>query len=109
VTSATVTELSIAACRSVWSEPTPAVMTIFRFFARAKRSAVMYAGQNGCEITMSASGSSRSNVESARSLSEVTTSVCPRSSRNFRKPSSPDTLPSSTPGWKSIALGLGSV
>ena len=40
VTSATVMPRSIAACRSTWSEPMPAVIAIFRFFALAMRSAV---------------------------------------------------------------------
>ena len=109
VTSATVTPRSIAAWRSVWSEPMPAVMTSFSSGARSKRSAVMYAGQKGCEITTSALASSRSNTESAPSLSEVTTSAWPSSSRNFRSPSSPETLPRRAPGWKSIAFGVGRV
>ena len=41
VTSATVMPLSIAACRSVWSEPMPAVMMSLSFFAFAMRSCVM--------------------------------------------------------------------
>ena len=48
VTSATVMPRSIAACRSTWSEPIPAVIASFRFGAFAIRSAVRYAGQNGC-------------------------------------------------------------
>ncbi len=52
----------------------PAVTASFSFGALAIRSAVRYAGQNGCEITISASGSSRSKVESGPSLSEVTIS-----------------------------------
>ena len=89
VTSATVTPPSIAACRSTWSEPMPAVIASFRLGAFAKRSAVRYAGQNGCEMTTSASGSRRSNSESGPSLSAVTISVWPPPSRNGRSPSSP--------------------
>ncbi len=107
VTSATVTPPSIAACRSTWSEPMPAVIASFRFGALAMRSAVRYAGQKGCEMTTSASGSSRSNSQSAPSLSAVTISVWPAASRNGRSPSSPETLPSSSPGVKSIAFGVG--
>ena len=99
----------MAASRSTWSEPMPAVIASFRFGAFAIRSAVRYAGQNGWEITTSASGSSRSKTESAPSLSEVTTSVWPWLSRKLRRPSSPDTLPSSSPGVKSIAFGVGAV
>ena len=80
-----------------------------QFRRLAIRSAVMYAGQKGCEMTTSASGSSRSRTESGPSLSEVTTRVCPASSRNFRSPSSPETLPSSSPGVKSIRSGVGVV
>ena len=109
VTSATVIPLSIAACRSTWSEPMPAVIASLRFGALAIRSAVRYAGQNGCEMTISASGSSRSNSESGPSLSDVTVSSWPRSSRKLRSPSSPETLPSSSPGVKSIASGVGVV
>ena len=65
----------MAACRSTWSEPMPAVIASFSFGALAMRSAVRYAGQNGCEMTMSASASSRSNTLFAPSLSDVTTSV----------------------------------
>ena len=72
MTSATVIPASIAACRSTWSEPIPAVIASFRFGALAIRSAVKYAGQNGCEMTTSASGSRCSNSESGPSLSEVT-------------------------------------
>ncbi|PQM46158.1 hypothetical protein C1Y40_03674 [Mycobacterium talmoniae] len=56
---------------------------------------------------MSASGSSRSNSESGPSLSEVTTSSCPFSSKNFRRPNAPETQPSSSPGVKSIFDGVG--
>ena len=77
VTSATVIPRAIAASRSTWSEPIPAVRASFRFFALAIRSAVRYAGQNGWEITTSASGSSRSNSESGPSLSDVTTNWWP--------------------------------
>ena len=38
MTSATVMPLSIAACRSMWSEPMPAVMASFSFLALAIRS-----------------------------------------------------------------------
>ena len=72
MTSATVIPLSIAAWRSTWSDPIPAVTASFRFGALAIRSAVRYAGQNGCEMTISASGSSRSKAESGPSLSDVT-------------------------------------
>ena len=71
------------------------------------RSAVRYAGQNGCEITTSASGSSRSKTDCGPSLSAVTTSSCPRPSRKARSPSSPETHPRSSPGVKSIACGVG--
>ena len=40
VTSATVIPRSIAACRSTWSEPMPAVIASFRLGALAMRSAV---------------------------------------------------------------------
>jgi hypothetical protein len=107
VTSATVIPLSIAACRSTWSEPIPAVIASLRFGAAAIRSAVRYAGQNGCEITTSASGSCCSKLESGPSLSDVTTSSWPRSSTNRRRPSSPETQPSSSPGLKSTSSGVG--
>ena len=107
VTSATVMPRFMAACRSVWSEPMPAVTIIFSFGALAILSAVMYAGQNGCEMTISASASSFSSRLFGPSLSEVTTSLCPRDSRNLRRPSSPETLPSSAPGLKSIPCGVG--
>src|SRR5271166_4815504 len=71
----------------------PAVSASLRLGALAMRSLVKYAGQNGWEITMSASGSSRSNSESGPSLSEVTTNSCPPSSKNLRSPSAPDTQP----------------
>ena len=58
-------------------------------------------------MTTSASGSSRSKSESGPSLSEVTTSVWPASSRKLRRPALPETLPSSSPGVKSIRLGVG--
>ena len=47
VTSVTVMPRSIAAWRSTWSEPIPAVIASFSFGAFAIRSAVSYAGQNG--------------------------------------------------------------
>ena len=109
VTSATVIPRAIAASRSTWSDPIPAVRASLRFFALAIRSAVRYAGQNGWEITTSASGSSRSNSESGPSLSDVTTNWCPPLSRNLRRPSSPDTQPSNWPGVKSMADGVGKV
>ncbi len=109
VTSATVMPLSMAAWRSTWSEPIPAVMASFRLGALATRSSVRYAGQKGWEITISASTSSRSKVESGPSLSEVTTKLWPRPSRKVRSPSSPDTLPRSSPGVKSMACGVGRV
>ena len=56
-------------------------------------------------MTTSASARWRSNSESGPSLSEVTTSSWPRSSRYLRRPSSPETLPSSSPGVKSMAVG----
>ena len=46
---------------------------------------------------------------SGPSLLDVTTSVCPASSKNFLRPNSPETQPSNSPGLKSIALGLGTV
>src|SRR5262249_30520186 len=42
----------MAACRSTWSEPIPAVSASLSSGARAIRSAVRYAGQNGWEITL---------------------------------------------------------
>jgi hypothetical protein len=63
----------MAASRSTWSDPIPAVMASFSFGAFAILSAVRYAGQKGWEMTISASGSSRSNSESGPSLSDVTT------------------------------------
>ena len=45
------------------------------------RSAVKYAGQNGWEMTISASGSSRSKTELGPSLSDVTTRLWPWDSR----------------------------
>ena len=98
MTSATVMPLAMAASRFTWSDPMPAVIAIFRFEALAIRSSVRYAGQNGCEMTTSASGRWRSNSESSPSLSEVTTSSWPASSRKERRPSSPETHPSSSPG-----------
>src|SRR3984885_3828335 len=83
----------------------PAVIASFSFLALAIRSAVRYAGQKGCEITTSASGSSRSNRDPGPSLSEVTTKVWPFDSRYLRRPSSPETLPSNAPGLKSVAFG----
>src|ERR1700722_14098202 len=61
----------------------PAVIASFRCLALAIRSAVRYAGRNGCEITTSASGSSRSNTDPGPSLSEATTKVWPLDSRYF--------------------------
>ena len=58
---------------------------------------------------MSASTNSLSASHPSPSLSDVTTSVCPASSKNFLSPSSPDTHPSSSPGVKSIAFGDGKV
>ena len=109
VTSATVMPRFMAACRSVWSEPMPAVTMSFSFGAFAISSAVAYAGQNGWEIRISASTISFDSRLFAPSLSEVTTSLWPRDSRNFLRPSSPETLPSSWPGLKSIACGEGVV
>ena len=109
VTSATVIPRSTAASRSVWSEPIPAVTISFRFGAFAIRSRVMYAGQNGCEITTSASGSRRSSSESGPSLSEVTISSWPPFSAKPRRPRAPETHPSSSPGLKSSASGVGVV
>ncbi len=60
-------------------------------------------------MTTSASASSRSNSEPGPSLSEVTTSVCPSPSSQSRRPSAPVTLPSSSPGVKSTAFGVGRV
>ena len=50
----------------------PAVIASLSFGALAIRAAVRYAGQKGWEMTMSESGSSRSNVHPSPSLSEVT-------------------------------------
>ena len=86
VTSATVTPRLIAASRSTWSEPMPAVIASLSLWALSIRSAVRYAGQNGCEMTTSASGNSRSKNELLPSLSEVTTSVCSRLSSNCLMP-----------------------
>lgn len=47
VTSATVILRALAALRSMWSDPTPAVMQILRFFALAITSAVAYPGWKG--------------------------------------------------------------
>ena len=58
-------------------------------------------------MTTSASTNSLSASHPSASLSDVTTSVCPLSSKNFLKPNSPDTQPSSSPGVKSLPLGLG--
>src|SRR5512133_1228556 len=60
-------------------------------------------------MTISASGSARSKTESGPSLSEVTTNSWPPSSRNGRRPSSPETLPSNSPGSKSTRVGVGVV
>ena len=85
--------LSMADCRSTWSDPMPAVIASLSRGAFAMRSAVRYPGQKGWEMTMSASGNSRSKTESGPSLSEVTTNRCPRSVRNRSSPSPPDTDP----------------
>ena len=58
---------------------------------------------------MSASINSLSAIFPTPSLLDVTTNVCPASSRNFLRPSSPDTQPSNSPGLKSIAFGFGTV
>jgi hypothetical protein len=60
-------------------------------------------------MTISASGSSRSKREFGPSLLEVTMKVWRSDSRYFLKPKSPDTLPSSAPGLKSMAFGVGNV
>ncbi len=99
----------MAAARSTWSDPMPAVIASLRLGAFAMRSAVRYAGQKGCEITTSASGRARSNSESGPSLSDVTVRVCPAASRNGRSPSAPETHPKSSPGSKSSPSGAGVV
>jgi len=101
VTSATVTPRLQAASRSTWSLPMPAVRQSFSFGAFSMRSAVMYAGQKGWEITTSASARWCSSSESGPSLSAVTTNSTPRCCRKPRSPSSPLTQPSSAPGAKS--------
>src|SRR5215217_6922806 len=55
-------------------------------------------------MTISASGSSRSKNEVAPSLSEVTTKVWSRPSRNLRSPSPPETEQRSSPGRNRSAL-----
>jgi hypothetical protein len=42
-------------------------------------------------------------------LSDVTTSLWPAPSKNFLRPSAPETVPRSSPGLKSIAFGVGKV
>ena len=96
LTSATVMPFSAAACRSTWSEPTPAVRESSSCFAFCRRSLVRYAGQKGVVMTMSVDGSSLSSsahqrgplAESSRGagsgyvpdtpvcLSDVHTSTC---------------------------------
>ena len=87
----------------------PAVIASLSFGAFRMRSAVRYPGQNGWEMTTSASGSSRSKTESGPSLSEVTTNWWPRSVTNRSSPSPPDTDPRSCPGVKSMKAGVGRV
>ena len=60
-------------------------------------------------MTISASGSSLSSTESLPSLLGRDDECVTAFSRNFRKPSSPETLPKSSPGLKSMALGVGAV
>lgn len=81
VTSATVTPACAAASKSTWSEPIPAVSASFSLDAFARRSFVRYAGQNGCEMTTSASGRYLSNSACSPSLSLVTMSRWPLFSR----------------------------
>lgn len=45
---------STAALRSTWSEPTPAVIQIFRFLALSMMSLVTYAGWKGVVMRTSA-------------------------------------------------------
>ena len=54
VTSATVIPplVLLAAFKSTWSEPIPAVTAILRFFALANRSAVKYPGWNLIEVQL---------------------------------------------------------
>ena len=75
----------------------------------ARRTGVRYAGQKGCEMTTSAVGRCCSSTQPSPSLSEVTISSTPRSSRNFFSPRAPDTEPSRWPGWNEMALGVGGV
>ena len=56
---------------------------------------------------MSESINSLSATQPLASLSDVTTSVCPFSSKNFLKPNSPETHPRSSPLLKSIVFGFG--
>ena len=111
VTSATVMPFSIAAWRSVWSEPMPAVMIELQLLrlVDALRGHVgrperlrdddLGVGQLLLEAR-----------EFGPSLSEVTTSVWPAFSRNLRRPSSPETLPSSCAGLEvDGASGVGAV
>ena len=60
-------------------------------------------------MTTSASTNSLSAVQPSASLSDVTTKVCPASSKNFLNPNSPETQPNNSPGVKSIAFGDGNV
>ena len=55
VTSTTVMPLSAAVCRSMWSDPTPAVMMSFSFSAFWILSLLMYAGWKGVVIRISIS------------------------------------------------------
>ena len=52
---------------------------------------------------------SKGGMGTGVSGSDVTTKVCPCSSKNFLKPNSPETHPSNSPGLKSIAFGVGRV
>ena len=60
-------------------------------------------------MTISASTNSLSASHPSPSLSDVTTNVCPASSRNFLRPNSPETHPSNSPGVKSMPFGEGNV
>jgi hypothetical protein len=95
VTSATVTPplVVLAASRSTWSDPMPAVIASLSLAARASRSAVRYAGWKGVVMMISAVGSSRSKTESGPSLSEVVTSSWPRDSSHGRSDSSFSVVP----------------
>ena len=110
VTSATVRPCAAAAARSMWSEPTPAVMTSLSLIALAMRSAVRRAGQHGWEMQIDLRFGQRALEDEVRA-------VCVRCGdervaargEEAQSPSAPETSPRSSPGRNAIAEGEGRV